>query len=108
MRDAETNKVTGTWEMDAHVHPSCTSPLTRTTRSQRARVYDNLAADLGDDDGDEVSFAAVEGDARGTIAIDGFRLIHTGKLRTFIDDNFCCRATAADEFDDFVAFVSML
>ena len=93
--------------MDAHLRSSCT-PLTRSTRSQRSRVHDDLAVDSGDGGDEEVSSAAVEDDARGTIAIDGFRLIHTGKLRTFIDDNFCCRATAADEFDDFVAFVSML
>ena len=105
LRDAETNKITGAWQMDAHLRSSCT-PLTRSTRSQRSRVHDNLAVDSGDDGGEEVSPAAVEDDARGTIAIDGFRLIHTGQLRAFIDDNFCCRGTAADEFDDFVAFVS--
>ena len=64
LRDAETIKITGAWQMDAHLRSSCT-PLTRSTRSQRSRVHDDLAVDSGDDGDEEVSSAAVEAAAGG-------------------------------------------
>ena len=106
MRDAETNKVTGTWEVGAHLRSSGTSPRTRSTRSQRARVIADPLVDSDTGDDDEIGAGDDADDADGASEIEGFRLVHMGKLLAFLDDNFCSRRYAHDQLDHFVAFIS--
>ena len=103
LRDTETNRITAQWTL-ASASASPRRARSCVAAAPRIEPDEDVNSSNDEVDPDEIDAAGM-GETR-DFGVEGFRLIDIGQLRTFINENFCCRCCAHGQLDDFVAFVT--